>query len=206
MILADHEIKTLLKAETIGLESPDQKFWQNIGPSSLDLRLGQHFKIYEHTRFACLDPADPTTFENCARIVTLKNNQESFIIQPHDFVLGVTLEKIRLPADLVARVEGRSSLGRLGIIIHSTAGFVDPGFAGTITLEITNINRLPVALYPEMRVCQLAFEKMQSPARVPYAAKKTQKYQNQVFPEISRITRDPEMLALQKLKCRKIKR
>lgn len=199
MILADHEIEALLKAGTIGLTAPDKKFWQNIGPSSLDLRLGTHFKIYEHTRFPFLDPADPATFHNCARTLSLQKRGEPFIVQPNDFVLGVTLERIRLPDDLVARVEGRSSLGRLGIIIHSTAGFVDPGFAGTITLEITNINRLPIALYPGMRVCQLAFEKLSSPAQISYAKKKTQKYQNQVFPEISRITQDPEML--QKIKC-----
>jgi dCTP deaminase len=98
---------------------------------------------------------------------------------------------VSLPDDIVARVEGRSSLGRLGIIIHSTAGFVDAGFSGTITLEITNINRMPVALHPGMRVCQLAFEPMTSPALVPYSKKGTSKYQDQVFPQESRIYKDP---------------
>ncbi|MFA6457822.1 MAG: dCTP deaminase [Patescibacteria group bacterium] len=201
MILSDHDIRDAINSGRIKIESPDQKHLENIGPSSLDLRCGYHFKVYEHTKFPLLDPANPATFENCSRMLEIKNPNEAFIIQPGDFALGVTLEKVALPDDLVARVEGRSSLGRLGIIVHSTAGFVDPGFAGTITLEITNINRMPVALYPGMRVCQLAFETLTSPAEVDYSKKATQKYQNQVFPEESRICRDPEMIAIQKTRA-----
>jgi dCTP deaminase len=115
-----------------------------------------------------------------------------FIVQPGEFILGVTEEEIGLADDLVARVEGRSSLGRLGIIVHSTAGFIDAGFKGTITLEITNINRMPVALYPGMRVCQLAFELMTNKAEIPYHKKASSKYQNQKLPEESRILIDPE--------------
>ena len=202
MILSDHDIRDAIDSGRIKITAPDDKFLENIGPSSLDLRCGSHFKVYEHTKFSLLDPADPTTFENCSRMIEVKNFAEPFIVQPGDFILGVTLESIALPDDLVARVEGRSSLGRLGIIVHSTAGFVDPGFAGTITLEITNINRMPVALYPGMRVCQLAFETLTSPAEVDYSKKATQKYQNQVFPEESRITRDPEMIEIQNSKCK----
>lgn len=198
MILSDKDIRAAIQSGRVKIEAPDQKFLENIGPSSLDLRCGSHFKLYEHTKFPLLDPADPRTFENCSRMIEIKNPGEPFIIQPGDFALGVTLEKVTLPNDLVARVEGRSSLGRLGIIVHSTAGFVDPGFAGTITLEITNINRMPVALYPGMRVCQLAFETLTSPAEVDYSQKKTQKYQGQVFPEESRVCRDPEMIEIQK--------
>ena len=196
MILSDHDIRDAIDSGRIKIDAPDDKFRENIGPSSLDLRCGAHFKVYEHTKFSLLDPADPATFENCSRMLEVKNPGEPFIVQPNDFILGVTLEKITLPNDLVARVEGRSSLGRLGIIVHSTAGFVDPGFAGTITLEITNINKMPVALYPGMRVCQLAFETLTSPAEVDYSQKATQKYQNQVFPEESRICRDPEMIQI----------
>lgn len=194
MILSDRDIRLLLRSGEIGVTAPDKKHLENIGPSSLDLRLGQHFKLYEHTQFPLLDPANPQTFKDCTRLIETKKN-EPFIVQPGDFVLGVTLESIRLPTNLVARVEGRSSLGRLGIIIHSTAGFIDPGFAGTITLEITNINRLPVALYPGMRVCQLAFQTLTSPAEVSYAAKKTQKYHGQQLPEESRVFLDHEMVA-----------
>jgi len=198
MILSDRDIRLLLKSGEIKIGAPDKKFLQNIGPSSLDLRLGYYFKHYEHTKFPLLDPADPETFKKCSRSIEIKKANEPFIVQPGDFVLGVTMEKITLSSNIVARVEGRSSLGRLGIIVHSTAGFVDPGFSGTITLEITNINRMPVALYPSMRVCQLAFETLTSPAEVDYSKKKTQKYQNQVFPEESRITRDPELIKIQK--------
>ena len=107
-------------------------------------------------------------------LIESKDEEDPFIVQPGEFILGVTMEKIKLADDLVARVEGRSSLGRLGIIIHSTAGFIDAGFEGTITLEITNINHIPVALYPGMRVCQLAFEQMSSKALVPYSQKNPQ--------------------------------
>ncbi|MFH1375657.1 MAG: dCTP deaminase [Patescibacteria group bacterium] len=198
MILSDRDIREAIQSGRVKINAPDEEYLNNIGPSSLDLRCGHHFKLYEHTKFPLLDPADPETFKNCSRSIEIKKEGEPFIVQPGDFVLGVTLETITLPGDLVARVEGRSSLGRLGIIVHSTAGFVDPGFSGTITLEITNINQMPVALYPGMRVCQLAFETLTSPAEVDYSQKKTQKYQNQVFPEESRITRDPEMLKIAK--------
>lgn len=202
MILSDKDIRAAIKSGEVKIGSPDRVYLDNIGPSSLDLRCGYHFKLYEHTKFPLLDPADPETFKNCSRSIEIKKENEPFIVQPGDFALGVTLETITLSNNLVARVEGRSSLGRLGIIVHSTAGFVDPGFSGTITLEITNINRAPVALYPGMRVCQLAFETLTSPAEVDYSQKKTQKYQNQVFPEESRITRDPEMLKIAKArKC-----
>jgi len=200
MILSDHDIRDAIESGRIKIDAPDDKFLENIGPSSLDLRCGSHFKVYEHTKFSLLDPADPATFENCSRMLEVAKPGEPFIVQPNDFILGVTLEKITLPNDLVARVEGRSSLGRLGIIVHSTAGFVDPGFSGTITLEITNINKMPVALYPGMRVCQLAFETLTSPAEVDYSQKATQKYQGQVFPEESRICRDPEMIEIQKIR------
>ena len=100
-----------------------------------------------------------------------------------------------LPDDLVVRVDGRSSLGRLGIIVHSTAGFVDPGFSGTITLEISNLNRMPIALYPGMRICQIAFEQMSSPAETPYHMKPNSKYQHQILPEESRLSLDPEFMA-----------
>lgn len=159
----------------------------------MDLRLGRFFKTYNHSKYAVLDPMQPETFKDVARLIEI-DSDKAFVVQPGEFVLGVTLEKIKIADDLVARVEGRSSLGRLGIIIHSTAGFIDAGFEGTITLEITNINRMPVALYPGMRVCQLAFEQMTSKAEVPYHKKASSKYQGQLYPEESRIAKDPEFL------------
>src|SRR3989338_969447 len=192
MILSDRDIKKALKAGRIAVESQGSDHEANIHASSLDLRLGKYFKVYEHSKFAVLDPLKMDSFKGLTKLVEITNPDEPFIVHPGDFVLGVTLESVRLGDDIVARVEGRSSLGRLGIIVHSTAGFIDAGFEGSITLEITNINRMPVALYPGMRVCQLAFEEMSSPAEVPYNMKKSSKYQGQTLPEESRLTIDPE--------------
>jgi dCTP deaminase len=192
MILSDRDIKMYLEKGNIVVTSPDGDHLSNIGASSMDLRLGRFFKLYDHAKSPVLDPMKPETFEGIAKMIEIKEDNVPFIVQPGEFVLGVTLEKIKLADDLVARVEGRSSLGRLGIIVHSTAGFIDAGFEGTITLEITNINRMPVALYPGMRVCQLAFEEMTSKADVPYHKKKSSKYQGQIFPEESRIADDPK--------------
>ncbi len=196
MILSDRDIKARMLKGDIVVTSPDNDHLANVHASSLDLRLGKYFKIYDHARFAVLDPLQPDTFKDIAKLIEVDDERVPFIVQPGEFVLGVTLESIKIPDDMVARVEGRSSLGRLGIIIHSTAGFVDAGFEGTITLEITNINRMPVALYPGMRVCQLAFEEMSSPAEVPYHKKGSSKYQGQVYPEESKIATDPEFLKM----------
>lgn len=191
MILSDRDIKAKIAQGDIVVSSPDGGHLANIGASSMDLRLGRYFKIYDHTRHALLDPRNPETFKDIAKLIEIENNDTPFIVQPNEFVLGVTLETVKIADDMVARVEGRSSLGRLGIIVHSTAGFIDAGFEGTITLEITNINRMPVALYPGMRVCQLAFEMMSSEAEIPYHKKMSSKYQGQKLPEESRISTDP---------------
>ncbi len=194
MILSDNDIKARILTGDIVIESHDNGHLMHINGSSLDLRLGRYFKVYDHTKYAVLDPLEPETFKDVARMIEVNDKRAPFIIQPGEFVLAVTMEKIKIADNLVARVEGRSSLGRLGIIVHSTAGFVDAGFEGTITLEMTNINRMPVALYPGMRVCQLAFEEMSSPAEVPYHRKKSSKYQGQLYPEESRISADPEFV------------
>jgi dCTP deaminase len=191
MILSDRDIKAAIASGKVKIESSEPELLRHIHASSMDLRLGNIFKVYEHSRYAILDPKNPQTFAQNMRIITVTGS-DPFIVQPGEFVLGVTQETITVPDDLVVRVEGRSSLGRLGIIVHSTAGFVDPGFSGTITLEISNLNRLPVALYPGMRVCQLAFEKMSSPAETPYYKKPGSKYQGQVQPEESRLSMDVE--------------
>lgn len=195
MILSDRDIKKAIESGRVKIESNQTELFSHIHASSMDLRLGNVFKVYEHSKYAVLDPKNPKTFAQNMRIITIPDG-EPFIVQPGEFILGVTQEKITVPDDLVVRVEGRSSLGRLGIIVHSTAGFVDPGFVGTITLEISNLNRLPVALYPGMRVCQLAFEMMSSPAETPYNLKPHSKYQNQVLPEESRLSIDPEFAKL----------
>lgn len=192
MILSDKDIKDLILKGEILISSEDGKDpTANVHCASLDFRLGKYFKVYDHAKYAVLDPSRPETLQNATKLITIEDDSP-FIVQPGEFVLGVTMEKIKVPDYLVARCEGRSSIGRLGIIIHSTAGFVDPGFEGTITLEITNINRMPVALYPGMRIGQFAFEKMTSEAEIPYYRKHSSKYQNQSLVEESRIHLDPE--------------
>lgn len=191
MILSDRDIKKALESGRVTIESSRPELLQHIHASSMDLRLGNTFKLYEHSKFAVLDPKRPESFSGNMRTIEIADG-DPFLVQPGEFVLGVTQETITVPDDLVVRVEGRSSLGRLGIIIHSTAGFVDPGFSGTITLEISNLNRMPVALYPGMRVCQIAFEQMSSPADTPYDRKPDSKYQGQVLPEESRLAADAE--------------
>jgi len=195
MILSDRDIRKAIESGRVVIDSDQPELFRHIHASSMDLRLGNIFKLYEHSKYAILDPKKPETFAGNMRVVTIPDG-DSFIVQPGEFVLGVTRESIKVPDDLVVRVEGRSSLGRLGIIIHSTAGFVDPGFEGTITLEISNLNRLPVALYPGMRVCQLAFEMMTSPAETPYNMKPGSKYQGQKLPEESRLSADVEFAGM----------
>ncbi len=197
MILSDRDIRRAIESGRVQIESDQPELFMHIHASSMDLRLGNTFKLYEHSKFAILDPKMPESFAGNMRMIHVADG-DPFIVQPGEFVLGVTQEIITVPDDLVVRVEGRSSLGRLGIIVHSTAGFVDPGFSGTITLEISNLNRLPVALYPGMRVCQIAFEQMSSPAERPYDKKPGSKYQGQVLPEESRLSIDPEFANLVK--------
>jgi dCTP deaminase len=193
VILSDKDIKERIQRCDIVVTSADNAHLANIGPSSMDLRLGRYFKVYKKEKTGVLDPKDPETMRDVTDMIDIEDGKP-YIVQPGEFILGVTMEKIKLSDDMVARVEGRSSLGRLGIIIHSTAGFVDAGFEGTITLEITNINSMPVALYPGMRVCQLAFEQMTSPADVSYSKKKSSKYHGQELPEESKIAVDTEFV------------
>ena len=189
MILSDRDIQKIISSGRVKV-----KGWSgepHLHASSMDLHLSNVFKVYDHSKFAVLDPRNLESFKGNMRTITIEGD-DPFMVQPGEFILGVTREKITVPDDLVVRVEGRSSLGRLGIIVHSTAGFVDPGFSGTITLEISNLNRLPIALYPDMRICQLAFLQMSSPAEMPYNKKPFSKYQGQELPEESRLTSDPE--------------
>lgn len=189
MILSDSEIKKRLKSWEIEVISNwDYDVLEQIWPASLDFRLGNTFKIYRKSRKTVIDSRnwfDPEHIETITLI-----DWEKFVLHPGDFVLGVTLEKIKIPYDLVARCEGRSSIGRLWVIIHSTAWFIDPGFEWTITLEMTNINELPVALYTGMRIWQFAFETIEWKVENTYDKRKGSKYMYQVLPEESRITSD----------------
>lgn len=194
MILSDNDLWMRLRVGDIKID-PEPDLEIQVQPASVDLRLGYNFRTFNYTRQALVDPADPATFEHLTTDVTLPEG-ERFLIQPGEFVLGTTLEHVQVPNDLVARLEGRSSLGRLGIVIHSTAGYIDPGFQGTITLEISNLGRIAVALYPRMRICQLAFEVLSSPATQTYAFKRTAKYQGQAKTTVSRLFDDPEFRAM----------
>ncbi len=190
-VLSDKDIFAALDSGRIKIEAPDkQDIRPDVHAASVDLRLGRFFKIYDHSKIALLNPKDKETIPKMMRTIEI-TGEEPFIIQPGEFILGVTEEVITIADDLMARIEGRSSLGRLGVIIHATAGLVNPGWSGSYTLEISNINRLPIALYPGMHICQTSFEEMSSPVLESYANKKTSKYQNQVLPEASRISDDP---------------
>jgi len=187
MILSDSQIRAELSKGTLKIDSP-VPIEEQIGPASLDFRLGNTFSYYKKDGLTLIDPkksVDPKHIHT----VTI-NDDTPFILHPRQFVLGVTLEKITLPTDLVARCEWRSSIGRLGIIIHSTAGYIDPGFSGTITLEITNINEIPIALYPNMRIGQFAFERIEGTVDIPYHLRPGSKYMWQELPQISRIDQD----------------
>lgn len=171
---------------------------RQIQPSSVDLRLGFHFKTVRNVGISALDPKGQTLdwlalqTEKYTHDVKLSIG-EPFYIHPGDFALGTSLEYVSLPDDLSATLEGRSSFGRLGITIHSTAGFIDPGFSGRITYEIQNEGTQPVALYPGMRVAQLCFVQLSSPALSPYGSKMKSKYKQQLTTTASRWYLDEEL-------------
>lgn len=190
MILSDRDLKERLDRGDIRMV-PALDLETQIQPASIDLRLGYEFQTFNYTRQALIDPADPESFEQLTSTVRLVAG-ERFIVHPREFVLATTLERVHVPDDLVARLEGRSSIGRLGIVIHSTAGYIDPGFQGAITLEISNLGRIAVALYPGMRICQISFEALSSPVRHGYGIKRAAKYQGQESTTASRLFEDVE--------------
>lgn len=188
MVLSDRDIKKYLKVGKIKIvPSPDLA--NQLGSCSVDLRLGDTFRIFDHSRFPYFDPQDKKFSGEVTRIVKVVKN-EPFILQPGDFVLAMTIESLRLPDDLLARLEGRSSLGRLGIVVHSTASVFEPGWRGRVVMEMGNMGRMPVALYPGMRICALTFETLSSPVEVPYYRKKSAKYIDQDAPEPSKISQE----------------
>jgi dCTP deaminase len=189
MILSDSEIKRRLENWEIEMTTfGDYDVMQQIWPASLDFRLWNTFKIYRKSRQTVIDSRVWVQADH-VEVLTIED-WEQFVLHPGDFVLWVTLEKIKVPYDLVVRCEWRSSIGRLWIIIHSTAGFVDPGFEGTITLEMTNINEVPVALYAGMRIGQYAFQQVLWEVENTYDKRIWSKYMHQVIPEESRIEND----------------
>lgn len=188
MILSDRDIKKALKSGEITI-SPPIDLSAQLGSCSVDLRLGSSFRVFKHSRHAYIDPQDKKHITTMMEEQTVTDG-EAFILQPGDFVLAQTIERLKLPDDLLARLEGRSSLGRLGIVVHSTASVFDPGWDGVIVMELGNSGRMPVALYPGMRICALTFEELTSPAEVPYSKKKSAKYVGQLRPEASKIAEE----------------
>lgn len=180
MILSDNDIKKYIKKGKIFLD-PIKDFRKQLSGSSLDLRLGNEFRVFNHSQHMVIDPRKKIEYTN---LIKLKNG-ENFIVHPGEFVLGITQEIVGIDDTLCARIDGKSSVGRLGIVVHSTAGHVNPGWIGKLTLEISNIGRIPVKLYSGMSVCQLVFEVLTSPAEISY--QKKGRYFNQKKPLESKI-------------------
>ncbi len=181
MLLSDRDIKLELDAGRIGLDPYDPTLIQ---PSSIDVRLDRFFRLFDNHKYPFIDPAAEQP--ELTRLVEAKAD-EPFILHPGEFVLGSTYEFVTLPDDVAARLEGKSSLGRLGLLTHSTAGFIDPGFGGHVTLELSNVATLPIKLWPGMKIGQLCFFKLSSPAEHPYGSSEYgSRYQGQRGPTASR--------------------
>jgi dCTP deaminase len=164
-VLSDGTILELVRAGRIKLDPWDPRMVQ---PASVDLRLGDSFRVFHNHRASAIDLRHPP--ENLTEEVIVSGVDESFVIHPGEFCLGRTLEWVELPDDIVARIEGKSSLGRLGLIVHATAGFCDPGWQGTLTLELNNLTRVPIKLYPGLPIAQLSFMTLDRPALRPYGS------------------------------------
>ena len=181
MLLSDRDILSEIDAKRVALDPFDEAMVQ---PSSVDVRLDRFFRVFENHKYPHIDPAQDQP--DLTRLVEPEAD-EPFILHPGEFVLGSTYEVVTLPDDVAARLEGKSSLGRLGLLTHSTAGFIDPGFSGHVTLELSNVATLPIKLWPGMKIGQLCFFRLSSPAEHPYgSAKYGSRYQGQRGPTPSR--------------------
>ena len=181
MVLSDRTIRAELAAGRIAIEPHDPDLVQ---PSSVDVRVDRRFRVFHNARYPYIDVRQP--MDDLTELVEVAGD-EPFILHPGEFVLGQTLEWVELPNDLVARLEGKSSLGRLGLLIHSTAGFVDAGFSGKLTLELSNVANLPITIYEGMPIGQVSFMRMDAPVEHPYGSRTTgSKYQGQEEPTPSR--------------------
>ena len=186
-MLSDKDIKKALKDKWIEISPLEKTFIQ---PSSVDLRVGTEFRVFENHKYSHIDPKAPQ--EDLTTLVEATKN-EPFVLHPGEFVLGTTYEKVALSNKIVARLEGKSSLGRIGLLIHSTAGFVDPGFSGYLTLELSNVANLPIKIYPEMKIGQISFYYLNSPSEAKYGDETYgSKYQGQQGPTPSKSHNDFE--------------
>jgi dCTP deaminase len=181
MLLSDRDLTAELKAGRLGLDPFEPSLVQ---PSSVDVRLDRWFRVFNNTRYTHIDPAQQQ--DDLTSLVESPDG-EPFVLHPGEFVLGSTLEIVSLPDDLAGRLEGKSSLGRLGLLTHSTAGFIDPGFSGHVTLELSNVANLPITLWPGMKIGQLCLFRLSSPASHPYGSSVYgSRYQGQRGPTPSR--------------------
>jgi dCTP deaminase len=181
MVLADTTIRRLIAEGAIGIDPYDEALLQ---PSSVDVRVDRYFRVFRNNRYPFIDVKEPQ--EELTELLEV-DPDTAFILHPGEFVLGSTLERVRLPGDLVARLEGKSSLGRLGLLIHSTAGFIDPGWDGHVTLELSNVANLPITIYVGMKIGQLSFMQLSEPSERPYGTGGLgSKYQGQKGPTASR--------------------
>jgi len=182
MILSDHSIREALADGRIEIDPLDESCIQ---PSSVDLHLDRYFRVFLNHTSRVIDVKEDQ--ENLTELIKVDEDEEPFILHPGEFVLGSTAERVKLATDIVARLEGKSSLGRLGLLIHSTAGFVDAGWDGHLTLELSNVANLPITLYPGMKIGQISFLLMTTAAENPYGSKSAgSKYQGQRGPTPSR--------------------
>ena len=188
MILSDKHLRARLAAGDLRI-GPLADAELQIQPASVDLRLATEFLVYKPAQIACLDPRDPETLKAATERVEVPDGG-AFILHPGEFALGSTVERISIPNDLVARVDGRSSIGRLAVVVHATAGFIDPGFEGQITLELSNLGRIPVRLYPGMRIAQVVLHQLTSAVDRPYGASRGSHYHGQTGPQASRLELD----------------
>ena len=181
MLLSDRDIRKELAGGRVVLDPLDDAMVQ---PSSVDVRLDRFFRLFDNHKYAVIDPAEDQP--DLTRLVEVEGDGP-FVLHPGEFVLGSTFETVTLPDDVAARLEGKSSLGRLGLLTHSTAGFIDPGFSGHVTLELSNVATLPIKLWPGMKIGQLCFFRLSSPAEHPYGSDRYgSRYQGQRGPTASR--------------------
>ncbi len=184
MILSDRDIKEYMRKKKLVIKprpSPEQ-----IQPAWIDLRLGNEFMVFKRREIPYIDPKNPKNYGEKIKV----GNNKPFILHPGEFVLGTVKEYIKFPEDLAGAVDGRSSLGRLGILTHITSTFINPGWEGRLVLEINNIGKMPIALYPGMRVCKVVFFKLSCPCEVPYYARKDAKYKGQKSVEASKLEKE----------------
>jgi dCTP deaminase len=187
VVLSDRSIKSEVAAGRILIEPFDESLVQ---PSSVDVRVDRKFRVFHNARYPYIDVRKP--MDDLTELIEISDD-EPFVLHPGEFVLGQTLETITLPNDIVARLEGKSSLGRLGLLIHSTAGFVDPSWKGNLTLELSNVANLPITIYYGMPIGQISFMRMDAPVEHPYGDNEVRsKYQGQDEPTPSRFYRNFE--------------